>query len=56
VSLLKESSERLVDGKIIEERLAEGRLIDLSLDSGVQVLIFRVYIKPVPPVSGEKNI
>jgi hypothetical protein len=40
VSLLKESSERLADGKIIEERLAEGRLVDLSLDSGLQVLIF----------------
>jgi hypothetical protein len=39
VTLLKESSERLVDGKIIEERLAEGRLVDLSLDSGLQVLI-----------------
>jgi hypothetical protein len=34
VSLLKESSERQE-----EERLAEGRLVDLSLDSGLQVFI-----------------
>ncbi len=43
MTLLKESSERLADGKIIEERLAEGRLVDLSLDSGLQVFILRFF-------------
>ncbi len=41
--MLKESSERFADGKIIEERLAEGRLVDLSLDSGLQVFILHFF-------------
>jgi hypothetical protein len=55
VTLLKESSERLVDGKIIEERLAEGRLVDLSLDSGLQVLNF-LFLKRLHLLSQKRKI
>ncbi len=50
MSLLKESSERLV-----EEGLAEGRLVDLSLDSGLQVLIF-LFLSSLYLLSQERKI
>ena len=39
--LLKENSERLVDGRLVDGRLVDGQLVDgqlvdLSLDSGLQ--------------------